>query len=147
MTLSQALQTIRKHWKVLPHERKESHEAVWMRIPPTDELSEVEEEWVGMRSDGSLVWAYASGYASREGNPETASLKEVKVWQFDRKDMPKQWKAAIITFANTSCDHKVEHRDHCVRGRQEAEQAREQIKDRMLPTVSGRRAGSCSTAP
>jgi hypothetical protein len=37
-----------------------------------------------------------------QSNPETESLKEVKVWQFDRTDMPKQWKAAIIAFAETS---------------------------------------------
>jgi hypothetical protein len=107
MTFSQALQTIHKHWQVLPHESKEGHEAVWIRIPPTDEASEGEEEWVGMRGDGSLVWAYASGLVSRDSNPETASRKEVQVWQFDRKDMPKSWKAALITFAETSCDHDV----------------------------------------
>ena len=102
MTFSQALHTVHKHWQVLPHERKASHEAVWIRIPPTDEVSEGEEEGVGMRDDGSLVWAYASGFVHRESNPETASRTEVQVWQFDRKDMPKQWKAALITFAETS---------------------------------------------
>jgi hypothetical protein len=107
MTFSQALQKIRKHWRVLPHECKASHEAVWIRIPPTDEASEGEEEWIGMQGDGSLVWAYASGYASSDGNPETASRQEVQVWQFDRKDMPKPWKAAMITFAQNSCDQSV----------------------------------------
>ena len=107
MTFSQALPTIRKHWKVLPHESKASHEAVWIRIPPTDEASEGEEEWIGMQGDGLLVWAYASGYASSNGNPETENLQEVQVWQFDRKDMPKPWKEAMITFAETSCDHDV----------------------------------------
>ena len=106
MTFSQALQKIRTHWQVLPHESKASHEAVWIRIPPED-AAEAEEEWVGIRGDGSLVWAYASGYASRDGNPETTSRTEVQVWQFDRKDMPKPWKAAMITFAQTSCDHDV----------------------------------------
>jgi hypothetical protein len=101
MTFSQALQKIRKHWRVLPHESKASHEAVWIRIPPED-AAEVYEEWIGMRGDGSLVWAYASGYASRASNPETESLQEVKALQFDRTDMPKQWKAAIIAFAETT---------------------------------------------
>ena len=101
MTLSQALQKIRKHWKVLPHESKDSHEAVWIKMPPED-AAEVEEEWVGMRGDGSLVWAYASGYGYCDGNPETESPQEVTVLQFDRKDMPKRWKAALITFAETS---------------------------------------------
>jgi hypothetical protein len=106
MTFSQALQKIRTHWKVLPHESKASHEAVWIRIPPED-VAEVEEEWVGMRGDGSLVWAYAAGCAYSNGNPETASRQEVQVWQCDRKDMPKRWKEALITFAETSCDHDV----------------------------------------
>lgn len=116
MTFSQALQTIRKHWKVLPHAIKEGHDAVWIRIPPTDETSEGDEEWIGMRGDGSLVWAYASGFVPSDSNPETARRTEVQVWQFDRKDMPKSWKEALITFAATSCDHDVSHRDHCFRG-------------------------------
>jgi hypothetical protein len=48
MTFSQVLK-IRKHWQVLPHESKASHEAVWIRIPPTHEAAEVEEEWIGRR--------------------------------------------------------------------------------------------------
>ena len=55
-----------------------------------------------MRGDGSLVWAYTSGYGYGDGKQETASLQEVKVLQCDRKDMPKQWKEALITFAETS---------------------------------------------
>jgi len=106
MTFSQALQTIRKHWKVLPHESKASHEAVWIRMPPED-AAEVEEEWVGMRGDGSLVWAYASGCVYRDGKQEIGSVHEVKVWQFDRKDMPKPWKEAMITFAETSVNHDI----------------------------------------
>jgi hypothetical protein len=106
MTFSQALQTIRKRWKVLPHERKEGHEAVWIRIPPED-AAEVYAEWVGMQGDGSLVWAYTSGYGYREGTQATEQLHEVTVMRFDRKDMEQRWKAAIITFAETSFDHEV----------------------------------------
>jgi hypothetical protein len=101
MTLSQALQKIRKHWRVLPHEIKEGHEAVWIRIPPED-AAEVYEEWVGMRGDGSLVWAYTSGYSYREGTQVTEQLHEVTVLEFDRKDMPKRWKDALTTFAETA---------------------------------------------
>jgi hypothetical protein len=101
MTFSQALQTIHKHWKVLPHESKASHEAVWIRIPPED-AAEVYEEWVGMRGDGSLVWAYSSGYGYSEGTHATEPRHEVKVLQFECKDMPKRWKEALITFAETS---------------------------------------------
>jgi hypothetical protein len=107
MTCSQALQKIRKHWKVLSHAIKESHEAVWIKIPPMDETSEVDEEWIGMRGDGSLVWAYASGCVYRDGKQEIGSVHEVKVWQFDRKDMPKPWKEAMITFAETSVNHDI----------------------------------------
>jgi hypothetical protein len=99
MTFAQALQKIRTHWRVLSYASKEGHEAVWLRIPPTDETFEGDEEWIGMRGDGSLVWAYASGFVPRESHPETASRQEVQVWQFDRKDMPKSWKVALITFA------------------------------------------------
>jgi hypothetical protein len=106
MTLSQALQKIRKHWKVLPHESKASHEAVWIRMPPED-AAEVYEEWVGVRGDGSLVWAYTSGYGYGEGTQATEQLHEVRVLQFDRKAMPKRWKEAMLTFAETSCAHDV----------------------------------------
>jgi len=101
MTLARALQTIRKHWRVLPHESKASHEAVWIRIPLED-AAEVYEEWVGMRGDGSLVWAYTSGYGYSDGKHAPENLQEVTVLQFDRKDMPKRWKDALITFAETS---------------------------------------------
>ena len=100
MTFSQALQTIRKHWKVLPHESKVSHEAVWIRIPPED-AAEVYEEWVGVRGDGSLVWTYTSGYGYGEGTQETERRKEVQVLQCERKGMPKRWKEAILAFADT----------------------------------------------
>ena len=80
MTLSQALQTIHKHWQVLPHENKDGHEAVWIRIPPED-AAEVYAEWVGMQSDGSFIWAYTLGYGYGEGTQEPASRKEVQVLQ------------------------------------------------------------------
>jgi hypothetical protein len=107
MTLSQALHKLRKHWSVLPHESKASHEAVWIRLPPPEDVSDVEEEWVGMRGDGSLIWAYTLGYGYGEGTQEPASRKEVQVLQCDRTDMEKRWKEAIITFAETSCAHDV----------------------------------------
>src|ERR1051326_5307241 len=100
MTFSQALQKIRKHWRVLPHAIKEGHEAVWIRIPPED-AAEVYEEWVGMRGDGSLVWAYTSGYGYGEGRQATGQLHEMQVLEFERKDMPQRWKEALITFADT----------------------------------------------
>ena len=48
MTLAQAFHLIRKHWQALPHTSTAGHDAVWIRLPPTDEL--VEEEWVGIES-------------------------------------------------------------------------------------------------
>jgi len=114
MSLAQALQTIRKHWRVLPHESKASHEAIWIRIPPED-AAEVYEEWVGMRGDGSLVWAYTSGYGYRDGTHATEHLQEVKVLQFDRKDMPKRWQEALITFAETAQPSSCPVPDHAPR--------------------------------
>jgi hypothetical protein len=75
-------------------------------MPPED-AAEVEEEWVGVRGNGALVWAYTSGYGYREGTHVIESLQEVKILQFERKDMPKRWKEALITFAETSCDHDI----------------------------------------
>jgi hypothetical protein len=98
MTLTQALHKIHQYWQALPHASKASHEAVWIRIPPTDEL--VEEEWVGIEGDGTVVWAYASGCASAHGPQETESDAEIKVLQCNRKDIPQPWQAAIIRFAD-----------------------------------------------
>jgi hypothetical protein len=99
MTLSAALKTIHKQWRALPHEIKESHEAVWIVIPPTDDACEGDEEWVGIKSDGSLAWAYVLEGVGGEGHHETAHGKEIKVCWFDHKDMQKEWKEAIIQFA------------------------------------------------
>jgi hypothetical protein len=85
MTLAQALHLIRKHWQALPHTSKAGHDAVWIRLPPTDEL--VEEEWVGIESTGTVVWAYASGCAAAHRPQETASDTEITVLQCDRKDI------------------------------------------------------------
>jgi hypothetical protein len=69
-------------------------------MPPAD-AAEVDEAWVGMRGDGSLVWAYTSGFGYGDGTQETARRNEVRVLQFERKDMPQRWKDALITFADT----------------------------------------------
>ena len=99
MTLAQALHLIRKHWQALPHTSKAGHDAVWIRLPPTDEL--VEEEWVGIESNGTVVWAYASGCAAAHRPQETASDTEITVLQCDRKDIPQSWQAAIMQLADT----------------------------------------------
>src|SRR5438552_468546 len=96
MTLSEALHAIRKQWRTLPCESKEGHEAVWIVIPPTEDAAE---EWVGIKSDGSFLWAYAAGGVWSGDTHETGYGKEIKVCWFDRKDMQKEWKEAIITFA------------------------------------------------
>jgi hypothetical protein len=98
MTLAQALSIIRKHWQALPHTSKAGHDAVWIRLPPTDEL--VEEEWVGIESNGTVVWAYASGCAAAHRPQKTASDTEITVLQCDCKDIPQSWQAAIMQFVD-----------------------------------------------
>ena len=96
MTLAQALYIIRKHWQALPHTSKAGHDAVWIRLPPTDEL--VEEEWVGIASKGTVVWVYASGCAAAHRPQKTASDTKITVLQGDCKDIPQSWQAAIAQF-------------------------------------------------
>jgi len=62
------------------------HDAVWIRLPPTDEL--VEEEWVGIASKGTVVWVYASGCAAAHRPQKTASDTKITVLQGDCKDIP-----------------------------------------------------------
>ena len=78
-------------------------EAVWCGKSDTAGSYEVDEEWIGVRLDGSIAWAYASGCSCWDGDFEEerfASMKEVILNH--KQHLPEDWERAIIRFAETS---------------------------------------------
>ena len=98
MTLTEALKRIKTNWSKLPHEIKDGSEAVWIADYNAGSY-EVDEEWIGMKGDGSLIWAYASGCSCWDGTYNSKPIPTLKSFQFNVKEMSKDWKNAIIRFA------------------------------------------------
>lgn len=106
MTIEQAIKHIVKNWERLKDAQKPGYSvpktpAVWCAKSDIAGSYEVDEEWIGVTSQGSIAWAYASGCScwSGEFNEERfASVKEVTL---DHKHAPEDWEAAIIKFAET----------------------------------------------
>ena len=99
MNIKQAQKKIKENWATYPHDTKGDHEAVWIAKSDIAGSYEVDEEWIGMKGDGSLVWAYASGCSCWGGDYDTAVAKEIKAFDLTHKIPPKEWEKAIISFA------------------------------------------------
>lgn len=99
MKIKQALEKIRENWGSYEHDNKGGHEAVWMAKDGIAGSYEVDEEWIGMKGDGSLVWAYASGCSCWDGDYESKVEKTVKAFLLRHDRPPEDWEAAIIKFA------------------------------------------------
>lgn len=90
---------IHNNWGTYQHDRKDGHEAVWIARSEIAGSYEVDEAWIGMKGDGSLVWAYASGCSCWDGRYETKVEKTVKAFTLDHKHTPQERAEKIITFA------------------------------------------------
>ena len=99
MTLKQAINKIVKNWSTYPHEIKDNQEAVWIAKADIAGSYEVDEEWIGIKGDGSFIWAYASGCSCWDGDYETKIEKTVKSFVFNHKWTPEEWEKQIIKFA------------------------------------------------
>jgi len=78
-------------------------EAIWCGKSDTAGSYEVDEEWIGVRLDGSIAWAYASGCSCWDGDfteERFASMKEVVLNH--KQHLPEDWEKAIIEFAETN---------------------------------------------
>ena len=78
-------------------------EAIWCGKSDTAGSYEVDEEWIGIRLDGSIAWAYASGCSCWDGDFDEerfASMKEVVLNH--KQHLPEDWEKAIIRFAETN---------------------------------------------
>ena len=102
MTYLGAIRKIKKDWGKYPHEIKDKNEAVWIVSSDNSESYEVDEEWIGMKGDGTLVWAYASACSCWDGDYESKPVSTIKSFEFNHKEMEAGWKKAIIKFAETS---------------------------------------------
>ena len=101
MKIKQALEKIKKNWAKYEHDIKGGHEAVWLAKSDIAGSYEVDEEWVGIKGDGSLVWAYASGCSCWDGNYDAEVVKSIKVMKLNHKWLPENWEEKIIKFAET----------------------------------------------
>lgn len=99
MTIENAIEQIKKDWAKFEHDLKGGHESVWVAVSDLADSYEVDEEWIGIKGDGSLVWAYASGCSCWDGTYDTNVAKEVKVMVLVHKHLPEEWEKAIIKFA------------------------------------------------
>ena len=98
MTLNQALKKIHNNWGTYQHDIKDGHEAVWIAKSEIAGSYEVDEEWIGMKGDGSLVWAYASGCSCWDGRYDTKVEKTVKAFTLDHKHTPQEWEEKMAPF-------------------------------------------------
>lgn len=101
MTIEKALKKIQKNWASYPHDIKDNQEAVWIAKDDIAGSYEVDEEWIGMKGDGSLVWAYASGCSCWDGTYESQNEKTVKAFRLNHNIAPEKWEEAIIKFAES----------------------------------------------
>ena len=99
MTLKEAIKKIVKNWDKYPHEIKDGSEAVWIAKSDIAGSYEVDEEWIGIKGNGSLIWAYASGCSCWGGEYETKIEKTVKAFPLNHKWSAKEWEEKIIAFA------------------------------------------------
>lgn len=81
-----------------------SEPVVWCANSDTADSYEVNEEWIGVTRDGTLVWAYASGCSCWDGDYETEILsgeKTIKTMKLIHDHEPQEWLDAVERFKNT----------------------------------------------
>lgn len=111
MTLENAIKKIVSEYSELlirqkEHVRSEGFpkiEAIWCGISDTSGPWQTDEEWIGVRLDGSISWAYASGCSCWDGEYDEErfeSLKEVVLNH--EQHLPEDWERSIIRFTETN---------------------------------------------
>lgn len=78
--------------------------AAWfMEVDDSAEYS-IDRECVGIRQDGTFVWAYASGCSCWDGDYEVENIADeptLKVFSFKSDEMSKKWMSAFLAFAES----------------------------------------------
>ena len=119
MTLKQAIKKIQDKWYDIPtskkwDDEKKGHremlygttiEAVWLGVSDKSEGYDTEEEWVGIRQDGQIVWAYGSGCSCWDGSYAIEGhchVKDVKTATMNHpENMSVDWTEKIIAVAES----------------------------------------------
>lgn len=114
MNLDQALEKIHDNWATYPHDGKDGHEAVWIAKSDIADSYEVDEEWIGMKVDGSLVWAYASECSCWGGEYDTAIDKTIKAFKLKHNIPPEEWERAIVSFAESDGKKEIDISDRAI---------------------------------
>lgn len=106
--MNEDLEWVKENWSRLPHGVKGGHEAVWFVNDDIAGSYEVDEEWVGMKGDGTLVWAYASGCSCWDGEFNAGLIdKDVKAFEFNHKNMPEEFEKQLVDFVKAEKEKDV----------------------------------------
>jgi hypothetical protein len=118
MNIIEAIKKIQEKWYDIPTSRQGNDttspyrsmlygtdiEAVWLGVSDKCESYDVDEEWVGVRQDGEITWAYASGCSCWDGSYRIdghCHVKDVKTATMNHpENMAVDWAAKIIEFAS-----------------------------------------------
>lgn len=101
MTLEEAIKIIIDNWDKLENDAIEGIEAVWFYLSSHSFSYDIDDEKIGVKKDGKLVWAFASGCSCWDGswNTEECPTKDMKVFEFQHEDTKEEWEQALIKFA------------------------------------------------
>lgn len=106
MNIQEAINILKRKYKDLESELgygygKDEVKAIWFYVSDKADSYEVNEEHVGMKEDGTFVWAYASGCSCWSGdyNTKQCDYKSLKVMEFEHEETPKEWEDALIKLA------------------------------------------------
>lgn len=113
MNIDEALAYVRDNWAELkkkqeaiaaaePYQSIPGEDCVWFVSSDMATSFDVDHEAIGMRSNGALVWAYASGCSCWDGEYEihqTHDLPEFKAFVFNHEGMTEDWEKRVIAFA------------------------------------------------
>lgn len=114
MTIKQAFKTIQGNWDSLlsaqlsriTYGSPDRENVIWVVNTDHADSYETDEEWLGIKKDGTIVWAYASGCSCWGGDyevHETHDPKEIKSFTFNHEDMKEEWEKKVIEFAENIC--------------------------------------------
>ena|SRR3990167_620652 len=109
--IEKAKNDILKKWGELEHEIKDGHEAVWFAKSDLSESYEVDEEWLGLKGDGSFVWAYASGCSCWDGDYDGKVEKEIKAFKLEHNRTYEEWENSLTEFVDNG--FKIVNLDNC----------------------------------
>ena len=98
--MKELIEYVKENYENLGAYAKDGVEAVWIASSDNADSYEVDEEWLGVQKDGTVMWAYASGCSCWDGDYSTTPLDEktIKTSKFNHQEMQDGWEDAIKKF-------------------------------------------------